>query len=385
LAVRPKGGFFGIVAAAAALASPALAGIVFTPHLGEYMKLPRGFYFEGIVFYTPITRVFDDDGNRVGFNLDALRDERVDIVLNTYKFLWVTNPFRHTEIPFLRDHDWFLRVVGGVSSQRSTRGLVDNNRVFGLDSNAAGLIDLFPLAGIYSKDHFLGPVQWNSLAGAVAKVPIGSYRADSALNAGTNYWSLMPLYALHQTVAGRLFVDSIVSYQRNFENPRPAAGGLVPSEPADVLTAETNGAWKFSERFYLGAGATFAKSLGANVFDKVTIRNRDRPLPPTGTTFPDVLFVRPVPGRYRDHGVWFALANITAYYVYRASLVFDFGLYVPLAGKGSVFTVPFEFGTDPNGPFACCVDVKLPRVSEAAAINASPLFEFRLVYLPWAP
>ncbi len=366
------------------VASPAQAGIVFTPHLSEYQKLSRGFYFEGIVFYNSIDKVFDEKGNREALNGGTLKGEKVEVILNTYKFLWVTNPFRHTNVPILHDHDLFLRVVGGVGWQRSTRGAVANNSSFGLDSSAAGLADLFPLVGMYTKEHVWGPVQVNGLLAGVAKIPFGQYASDSALNIGTNYWSLMPLLAAHQTLYGRLFVDSVASYQFNFDDPRPAAGGLVPSEPADIFTLESNLAWKFSEHFYAEFGPVYSQSVGPNVFSKVTISNKE-PVAATGTQFPKIFFIRPQPGRYRDDGIASLLLSSGLYYVYRTSLVFNFRVYYPLLGRGSVFNVPFDVATSPNGPSVATVSADLPGVSEAASVPATPLFEFRLVYLPWAP
>lgn len=383
------------------LSGIAQAGFILTPHLSEYDRLAPGSYLEANLIHTHIEDIYNRDGERVKIGSPALpAGEFVNATLLQTKWLWIGESAENNGIPLLQRYQYFFRAILTAGWQEASPGLQDVSRLFGLRTQSAGLGDLFLLAGLYSDDHRLGPLHYNAILAATVKVPIGEYNEDTLLNMGTNYWTLAPIAAFHFDLGGRLLIDAAVSYQKNFSNDRPGYGGLVPSQAADVYTVESNFAWKFNEKFYMDLGLSWRQTNGPNTFANPSINRVDQPLPAMGTTTPRAFYIEPVAGVYQDGGVNGLLATAGFYYIYRSSAVLNFRVAVPLRGKGSQFTLPFDVFTcgvtgvsasnacpppDPGAVPIAQVDAELNGVQEAAAIPASMYFEARLVFLPWAP
>jgi len=379
----------------------AQAGFILTPHLSEYDRLSPGSYLEANVIHTHIEKIFNRDGERIRIGTPGLpAGEFVNATLLQTKWLWIGESAENNGIPFLQRYQYFFRAIATAGWQEASPGLQDTSTLFGLRTQSAGLGDLFLLAGLYSDDHRFGPFNYNAILAATVKVPIGEYNEDTLLNMGTNYWTVAPIAAFHFDLGGRLLIDTAFSYQKNFSNDRPGYGGLVPSQAADVYTIESNFAWKFSEKFYADIGLSWRATNGANTFANPNLNRVDQPLPATGTTFPRTFYIEPVAGIYHDGGVNGLLATAGFYYIYRSSAVLNFRVAMPLRGKGSQFTLPFDVFTcgvtgvsvdnpcpppDPGAIPISRVDTELNGVQEAAAIPASMYFEARLVFLPWAP
>jgi hypothetical protein len=382
----------------------AQAGFIFTPHLAEYSRLPRGQYTEGTFIYTAIDEVYDRNGDKQPLGSGAIRGgEEVQASLFLLKYLWIGNVFRDSDVWYLNEHDQFFRVIGTLQHQQATGEATDLSRRFGLRSGNSGFGDLFVLGGIYGDVHRWGPLQWNGLFATTVKIPVGDYDERSLLNPGTNYWTVAPQLALHQNWFGRLFVDGTISRQFNGDNDDPAYGGLVPSDPADVETAEVNFTWKFSERWFADLGVSYRSSTRPNRFENPSVNLADQPTTPdTGCAnlgippaqCPGALFfLAPQPGVYEDRGTRGVLGTLGFYYIYRTSAVLNARVAVPLSGKGSQFDLPFDVFAPtvaPDGslvPGAKISEVtsRVNGVQEAAAVSASPYFELRFVYLFWAP
>ena len=380
------------------------AGFIFTPHLAEYSRLPRGQYTEATFIYTAIDEVYDSNGDEQPLGSGAIRGgEEVQATLFLLKYLWIGNVFRDSNVPILKDHDQFFRVISTLQHQQATGEVTDLSRRFGLRSNGSGFGDLFVLGGLYGDAHRWGPLHWNGLFATTLKIPVGEYDERALLNPGTNYWTVAPQLAMHQNWFGRLFVDATIARQFNGDNDDPAYGGLVPSEPADVETAEINFTWKFSERWFADMGVSYRASVGPNKFENPSINLADQPTTPDtgcaslGIAAADcpgaVFFLAPQSGTYQDEGTRGVLGTLGFYYIYRTSAVFNARVAIPLSGKGSQFDLPFDVfapAVAPDGslvPGAKISEVtsRVTGVQEAAAVSASPFFELRFVYLFWAP
>jgi hypothetical protein len=393
----------------------AQAGIIFTPHLSEYSKLPPGQYTEFMFVYTDIEDVYDRNGNRVHVGAPYVAPgESVQATLALMKFLWIGNVFRDTGIPVLNDHAQFCRVIGGLGWQQSSSAVYERSRLFGLTSGGNGLTDLFGLCGIYSDDYRWGPMKTNALFATTVKFPVGRYDREALLNTGTHYWSYIPQLALHSELWGRVFIDATASYQFNENNDEPAYGGLTPTRIADWRTQELNVAFKWTEHWFTDVGFSHRESVGPNRYDKVSVTYKD-PLPAqqacdntnTGLGIPIIdaslcnssnrFYITPDPGPYRDRGVYGDAITAGLYYVYRTSSVVNLRMFYPVAGRGSQIDVDFAVCSDtvpgrppcttssPNAVGPGLPDVPLNGVQEAAATSASPFFELRFVYLFWAP
>src|SRR5689334_9276191 len=84
-------------------AGTAQAGIIFTPHLSEYSKLPPGQYTEFTFVYTDIEDVYDRNGDRVHAGAPFLPPgQSIQANLSLVKFLWIGNMFRDTGIWYLK-------------------------------------------------------------------------------------------------------------------------------------------------------------------------------------------------------------------------------------------------------------------------------------------
>jgi hypothetical protein len=402
-----------ILAAACLLPAPlAQAGIVFTPHLSEYSRLPPGQYTEFTLITTEIEHIYNREGEKIELGRPFVpAGDSTDAALGLVKFLWIGNLFRDTGIEFLAERPQFCRAIGVLGYQQNTGAIANRVRLFGQRPGANGIGDLFGLCGIYGKEHRFGPLKFNGLFATTVKFPIGDYDTQAALNIGTNYWSYIPQLALHAELFGRLYVDGTVAYQFNDNNDTPSFGGLTPTRVADVRNAEINFAWKFSERWFVDLGYSYRESVGSNYFDKVTINFKDQPLSPQSACDntnnglgvrlvsqevcdnpgSDQFFLEPRPGPYADRGTQGRLLTAGIYYVYRASTVLQLRMAQPVGGRGSEIDVIFDTCVqnpcvrDEPGNDIADTPARLFGVQEAAAVSASPYFELRLVYLFWAP
>lgn len=382
----------------------AQAGIVFTPHFSEYAHLPRGQYTEATFIHTQIDEVYDRNGDKQSLGQGAIRGgEEIEASLFLLKYLWAGNVFRDTDVWYLNNHDQFFRVIGTLHHQQATGESTGLSRRFGFRSNGSGFGDLFMLGGIFGDTHRWGPLQWNGLFGTTVKFPVGEYDQRSLLNPGTNYWTVIPQLAMHQNWFGRLFVDATISHQFNDDNDDPAFGGLVPSDPADVQTAEANFTWKFSERWFADIGISHRRTVEPNKFENPSANLVDQPLPPQticnqigiNPCLPATFFIAPQAGTYEDEGIRGTLATLGFYYIYRTSAVFNARVAIPISGRGSQFDLPYDiFAGAPTGPGGSFEPTSIPistttttvnGVQEAAAVSASPYLELRFVYLFWAP
>lgn len=406
----------GIALLALGAAGLAHAGIIFTPHLSEYSKLPPGQYTEFTFVYTDIEDVYDRNGDRVHAGAPFLPPgQSIQATLALMKFLWIGNVFRDTGVPYLDDHPQFCRVIGGLGWQQSSREVYERSRKFGLTAGGNGLVDLFGLCGIYSDDYRWGPVKANGLFATTVKFPVGRYDREALLNTGTHYWSYIPQLALHAEIGGRWFIDATASYQFNEDNDEPAFGGTTPTRIADWRTQELNLAFKWTEHWFTDIGFSHRESVGPNVYDKVTVTFKD-PQPaqtacdntnnglgievvdPTLCNSTNQFYLTPQPGAYRDRGIYGDALTAGIYYIYRTSSVLNLRVFYPVAGRGSQFDITYDVCTTPDcpGPDVApqdgepdnrrsTVGTTLNGVQEAAAISASPFFELRFVYLFWAP
>jgi hypothetical protein len=391
------------------------AGIAFTPHLSEYSRLPPGQYTEATFVFTEIEHIYDRDGNKVKLGLPFVPPgASTDAALGLFKMLWVGNIFRDSGIPVLSTHPQFCRMIGVLGYQQNTEQIAERVRLFGKKPGANGHGDLFGLCGIYTDDYLWGPVKANALLATTVKFPVGRYDQDAALNIGTNYWSTIPQFAFHSEIFGRIYIDGTIAYQFNGNNDKPSFGGLTPTRIADWKNAEINVAWKFNEHWFADVGYSYRASVGSNHYDKVTINFVDQPLAPESAcantnaglqnlgidplATPEIcnspllthFFLEPRPGPYSDRGVMGRALTGGFYYVYRTSSVFNFRVFYPIAGRGSQIDVLFDVCTsEPCGPDSAdnisTLSTTLYGVQEAAAISATPFYEFRLVYLFWAP
>jgi Putative MetA-pathway of phenol degradation len=404
-----------LLALAAALAAgSAQAGIIFTPHLSEYSKLPHGQYTEFMFVHTTIEDVYDRTGKRIHLGAPYVpKGESVEANIALMKFLWIGNVFRDSGIPVLSDHAQFCRVIGGLGWQQSSRKVVERGRLFGLTGGGNGLTDVFGLCGIYTGDYRFGPLTANGLVANTVKFPVGRFDREALLNTGTNYWSTIPQVALHAELWGRLILDATASYQFNGDNDQPAYGGMTPTRIADWRTQEVNLAFKWSEHWFTDVGFSHRESVGPNRFDQVTVSYKD-PIPAqqacdntnNGLGIPIIdpslcnssnrFYVTPKPGTYADRGIYGDALTAGVYYVYRTSSVLNLRVFYPLAGRGSQIDVDFEVCSDTVANRPPCTtsspnyvsslpDVLLNGVQEAAATSASPYIEARFVYLFWAP
>jgi hypothetical protein len=406
----------GLALLALVAAGLARAGIIFTPHLSEYSKLPPGQYTEFTFIYTDIEDVYDRDGDRVHAGAPYVPPgQSIQATLALMKFLWIGNVFRDTGIPLLKDNAQFCRLIGGAGWQQASRDVVERSRLFGLTSGGNGLTDLFGLCGLYTDEYRWGPVKANGLFATTVKFPVGRWDREALLNTGTNYWSYIPQLALHAEVGGRWFIDATASYQFNEDNDEPAYGGLTPTRVADWRTQELNLAFKWNEHWFTDIGFSHRESVGPNGYDKVDVGYKD-PIPAqqacdntnnnSGLGVPIIdqsqcnstnrFYVTPDPGPYEDRGIYGDAITAGLYYIYRTSSVVNLRMFYPVAGRGSQIDVDFDVCSDtvPGRP-PCAVgqpnyvsslsDVPLNGVQEAAAISASPYFELRFVYLFWAP
>jgi len=382
----------------------AQAGIVFTPHLSEYSRLPAGQYTEATLVLTEIEKIYDEKGNviRVGEPF-VPAGASTDAALALLKYLWIGNVFRDTDVPILNTHPQFCRVIGVLGYQQNTEQVADRSRIFGAKAGANGLGDLFTLCGVYGDEHIVGPVKVNGLLATTVKFPIGRYDTDAVLNTGTNYWSYIPQLAFHAELFGRVYLDGTFAYQFNGNNDSPSFLGLTPTRPADWRNFEINAAWKFTEHWFADVGYSYRESVGSNIFDKVNVTNeepvraedgcRNLSLPPAQCDATNQFFVQSQPGVYKDQGVNGTAITAGFYYIYRTSSVVNLRVFVPVDGKGSRFNVPLNvYSATPDGqggylrgPQVTTTSSNLFGVQEAAAISASPFLELRYTYLFWAP
>ena len=395
-------------------AGSAHAGIIFTPHLSEYSRLPAGQYTEFQFIYTDIEDVYDRNGRKVHAGAPYVAEgESVQAILATLKFLWIGNMFRDTDIPILKTHPQFCRVIGGVGWQQGSDAVYERARLFGLTGGGNGLIDLFGLCGIYTEQYRWGPIAANGLWAGTVKAPVGRFDRDAVVNTGTNYWSYIPQFALHADAWGRLILDATVAYHFHGDNDEPGFGGTTPTRIADWRTYEGNLAFKWNEHWYTDVGFSHRESVGPNYYDKVTVGYKD-PLPaqtacdntnnglgvpiisPGDCNSTNRFYVTPRPGPYADRGIYGQAVTAGLYYIYRTSSVLNLRVFYPIAGRGSQIDVDFEVCSDtvPGRPpctptsgnrVSSLPDVPLNGVQEAAAISASPFIEARFVYLFWAP
>lgn len=394
-------------AALAALAAPAQAGIVFTPHLSEYSRLPAGQYTEATLIFTEIEHIYNENGERIQIGQPFVSaGASTDASLALLKYLWIGNVFRDTGVWYLKTHPQFCRVIGVLGYQQNTEQVGDRTRVFGAKAGGNGPGDLFTLCGVYGDDHQWGPLQWNGLFATTVKAPVGRYDTDAVLNIGTNYWSVIPQLAFHASLFGRLVLDGTFAYQFNGDNDSPSFLGLTPTDIAHWRNYEVNAAWKFSEHWFVDVGYGYRESVGSNRYEKVAIRNEepvnaedrcieldlDRASPECNST--NRFFVESVPGVYSDRGIDGTLVTAGIYYIYRTSSVIQLRVAQPIDGRGSQITVPLNVYnaipdnnggyTRGNSPIATS-NSKQFGVQEAAAVSASPFLELRFVYLFWAP
>ncbi len=390
------------------------AGIVFQPHLSEYSQLAPGPYTEATLVWTEIGGIYDGSGKDIKIGTPFVPEgASTDAALGLFKMLWIGNIFRDTDIPILKDHNQFCRFIAVLGYQQNTEQIGARSRLFGLRAGANGLGDLFTLCGLYTHDHLWGPVKANGLFATTVKWPIGRYDRDAILNVGTHYWTVIPQFAFHSEIFGRIYVDGTVAYQINGDNDEPSAGGLTPTRIADWLNVEVNFAYKLSEHWFVDLGYSYRGSVGSNTYDQLTVNFEEQPLSPEsacsntnnglGTLGIDPLvtpelcnnpaldqfFLNPRPGPYRDRGVYGRAITTGLYYVYRTSSVINFRAFIPIAGRGSEITATYDVCTsqpcNSSTSNGVTVDTQLFGVQEAAAISSTPFFELRFVYLFWAP
>ena len=385
---------------AAVLAPTASAAILFTPHLSEYAVLPRGPYTDATLIYSSISQVYDANGNRVPLGDGSIAGgSRISALTALLRFLWVGNIFEDTAVPYLNTHRQLFRVIGTAGWQQADGDLPALSRQFGQRSGASGIGDVFVLGGIYTDEYRWGALKANGLWTTTLKLPVGEYDTRSLLNIGTHYWSVIPQFAAHAELFGRLQFDGTFAWQFNGHNDTPAYGGLTPPDPADVRNLEFNLAWKFSPHWYADAGWSERRSVGPNRYGKVTL-NFTRPIPPN--TACQMLAVPqaqcnlvagfsldPQPGVREDHGIQASLVTSGLYYIYRSSVVLGLRAAVPVAGRGGQFGMDYDVYAGQksainNVPVAQ-QHTTLTAVQEASAVSASPYYELRLVYLFWAP
>jgi hypothetical protein len=396
-------------AAALWLASaPTQAGIVFTPHLSEYARLPAGQYTEATLIFTEIEHIYDEDGNKIQIGRPFVSaGASTDAALALLKYLWVGNVFRDTNVWYLKDHPQFCRAIGVLGYQQNTEQVGDRTRVFGAKAGGNGPGDLFGLCGIYGDEHRWGPLQFNGLLATTVKAPVGRYDTDAVLNIGTNYWSVIPQFAFHAKLFDRLWLDGTFAYQFNGDNDTPSFLGLTPTDIANWRNYEINAAWKFSEHWFVDVGYGYRESVGSNRYEKLFITNEEPVNAEDGcrnlgldTAGPQCnatngFYVRSQPGTYTDKGIDGTLLTAGIYYIYRTSSVFQLRIAKPIDGRGSQITVPFDVypavadgngGYEPDYTQRITVSTsKQFGVQEAAAVSASPFLELRFVYLFWAP
>ena len=383
-------------------AGAARAAIVFTPHVSEYAELPRGTYGDETLVYSSIDKIFDADGRRVPLGEGAIPPgDSIDALLVLSRWVWIGNLFEDTHIPILSSHDQVYRAVVVGGHEQGDGAIPGLSREFGQRSGGSGLGDLFLLAGVYGEKYRWGPLHGNGLYAFTVKLPVGEYDRRSLLNIGTNYWSFIPQYAFHQDWFGRLSLDATAALQINGRNDKPAYGGLTPTDPADVLNLEGNLSFKFSNRWYLEAGLSWYRSLGANRYDQVTLNFQDQPVPPTTAcntlmvpaaqcNLARAFYLQPVPGAYRDRGLSDTLVTAGLSYIYRASTVLSLRAAIPVAGRGGQIGVPYNvYAAPPDGPAPAppvsTLPATLTNVQEAGSVSASPYYELRLVFLLFAP
>jgi hypothetical protein len=404
-----------LLAALAAALFPfaASAGIVFTPHLSEYSRLPPGEYTEGTFIFTDIQNVYNRDGKKVHVGAPFIPDgDDVFASLFLFKMLWVGNVFRDSGVPVLRTHPQFCRGIGVLGWQQGSSAVVDRDLNAGQASGASGLGDFFALCGIYGDDHLWGPLKWNGLLATTVKFPIGRYDTQSLLNTGTHYWSYVPQLAAHAELYGRLIFDGTAAYQFNGNNDSPAFGGLTPTRPADVVNYEGNFAWKFNEHWFYDVGYSWRKTVGPNYYDKYSLNLKDQPvqaqdacnntnnglglevIDPSVCNSTSAFFIQPRPGPYADRGIQGTLLTTGFYYIYRTSSVLNLRAAIPVRGRGGQIDTTYEIYNavpDGNGGYTRGSNTGLTTTSrqntvqEAASVSASPYLEIRLVYLFWAP
>lgn len=392
----------------------AQAGIVFQPHLSEYSKLPPGQYTETTFVWTEIKEIYDPSGKEIRVGTPFVpAGASTDAALGLFKSLWIGNIFRDTDIPFLKDHDQFCRGIGVLGYQQNTEQIAARSRLFGLQPGSNGLGDFFGLCGIYTHEHLWGPVKANGLFATTVKFPIGRYEEDAILNTGTNYWTVIPQFAFHSEIFGRLYVDGTFAYQWNDDNDEPSAGGLTPTRISDWFNMEVNFAFKFTEHWFADVGYSWRRSVGPNHYDQLTVNFEEQPLSPqsacdntnnnsrpfTGidtlitqeqcdNAFSDQFFLSPQDRPYQDRGVKGKAITAGFYYIYRTSSVLNFRMFYPIEGRGGGFTATYNVCTEQpctDDNAASTVDTNLLAVQEAGAVSASPFFEIRLVHLFWAP
>jgi hypothetical protein len=396
----------------------ASAGIVFTPHLSEYSRLPAGQYTEGTFVFTNIQNVYNREGKKVHVGDPFIGDgDNVFASLFLFKMLWIGNVFRDTDVWILKTHPQFCRGIGVLGWQQGSSAVVTRDLTAGQASGASGLGDFFALCGIYGDEHQWGPLKWNGLLSTTVKFPIGRYDTKSLLNTGTNYWTYIPQVAAHAELYGRLIFDGTAAYQVNGNNDSPAFGGLTPTRPADVVSYEGNLAWKFSEHWFYELGYSWRKSVGPNYYDKYTLNLKDQPVQPqdacnntnnglgnNGADFIQIdqdtcnaassFFIQPRPGPYADRGIQGTLITTGFYYIYRTSSVFNFRTAIPVKGRGGQIDTVYDVYAatpDGNGGYTrgstAITQTRSTQntVQEAASVSASPYFEIRFVYLFWAP
>lgn len=403
--LRRAAGAAALVAALAA--GPARAGIIFTPHLSEYARLPPGQYSEFTFVYTNIESVYDRDGKRMHAGAPFLPPgESIQATLALYKSLWIGNVFRDTGIWYLNTHPQFCRVIGGVGWQQGSDKVFERSRLFGLTGGSSGLVDLFGLCGVYTDEYRWGPFKANGLWAGTVKFPIGDFDRDAVVTPGTNYWSYIPQFALHADLWGRLQVDATVAYHFHGDNDEPGFGGTTPTQIADWRTQEINLAFKWSEHWFTDIGFSHRESVGPNRFDKVTVTFKDPQPAQTACNntnnglgvlvidqdlcnSTNQFYLRPQPGSYADRGIFGDAITVGAYYIYRTSSVINARVFYPLAGRGSQFDITYDVCAEnpcsADNPPASTVPTQLNGVQEAAAISASPFYELRFVHLFWAP
>lgn len=397
------------LAPALLLALPAQAGIVFTPHLSEYSRLPRAPFVEGTLIMTQIEEIYDREGNEVPLGEPFVKaGDSTDAALFLFKYLWIGNLFRDSDVPILKTRDQFCRMIGVLGYQQNTGRIAARTRLFGIRPGSNGLGDLFGLCGIYGHEHQWGPLKFNGLLATTIKFPIGDYDQDAALNIGTNYWSYIPQFAFHAEAFGRLYVDGTFAYQFNGDNDEPSFGGLTPTRISNWRNLEINFAWKFSEHWFADIGYSFRESVGRNGYDKLTVNFEDQPLAPESACndtnnnlgvevlTPELcrnpltqrFFLSPIPGPYEDRGIEGHLLTAGIYYVYRTSSVLQLRVAQPLRGRGSQIDAQYNVClVEPcNDTTAIATTgTTLFGVQEAAAVSASPYLELRFVHLWWAP
>lgn len=389
--------------------TPAQAAIVFTPHLSEYSILPPGPYAELTFIATEIEHIYDRNGDKIELGTPFVpAGDSTDAALGLFKYLWIGNIFRDTNVPILKDRSQFCRGIGVVGYQQNTGNIAARTRLFGIRPGANGLGDFFGLCGIYGKEHRIGPLKFNGLFATTVKFPIGDYDTKAALNIGTNYWTYIPQFAWHAELWGRLYIDGTFAYQFNDNNDEPSFGGLTPTRIANYRNFEMNFAWKFTEHWFADIGYSYRESVGSNHYDQLTVNFKDQPLSPQSACdntnnglglevisqelcdnpVSDQFFLNPRPGPYSDNGIRGRLLTMGVYYVYRTSSVLQMRVAKPVGGRGGQFTATYDVClSQPCGPdnSASTVDTDLFAVQEAGAVSASPYLELRLVHLFWAP